>query len=68
MRSCNTKEIGEALNRAIKGAPPHGELTITIHFRNNLAYRFEVIRNESILLTNIKTLKDNENDTSKINT
>lgn len=62
MGNYKIKEITEAFSNAIKDAPAHGELTISIHFRNNLAYRFEVIRNESILLANTTSFKETKNE------
>jgi len=54
MDNYKIKEIDKTFLEALKNSPNHGEVTISIFFRENSAYRVEVTRNESVLLNNLK--------------
>jgi hypothetical protein len=43
-------ELSAKLEILLEQAPAHGKITLTIHMRDNLAQRYEVTRDESVMI------------------
>jgi hypothetical protein len=43
-------ELYAKLEMLLEHAPAHGKITLTIHIRDNLAQRYEVTRDESVMI------------------
>jgi len=43
-------ELYTKLEMLLEQAPAHGKITLTIHLRDSLAQRYEVTRDESVMI------------------